>query len=89
LFLERLICSPYGRQLRAIREDEIAARSLGKNPGAIRLTAFITGSCILGLAGGLYATFYAFVSPRRHFWHLSDLGGLDRKRLEPRTLCPS
>ena len=63
-FLETLVASPFGRQLRAIREDETAARSLGKIPARIRLTAFVTGSVILGLAGGLYGTFYAFVSPQ-------------------------
>jgi branched-chain amino acid transport system permease protein len=63
-FLETLVASPFGRQLRAIREDETAARSLGKSPARIRLTAFVTGSVIMGLAGGLYGTFYAFVSPQ-------------------------
>ena len=63
-FLETLVASPFGRQLRAIREDETAARSLGKVPTRIRLTAFVTGCVILGLAGGLYGTFYAFVSPQ-------------------------
>ena len=63
-FLETLVASPFGRQLRAIREDETAARSLGKTPTRIRLTAFVTGSVIMGLAGGLYGTFYAFVSPQ-------------------------
>lgn len=64
IFLERLIKSPFGRLLRAIREDETAAQSLGKNPARIRLVAFIAGSVIMGLAGGLYATFYAFISPQ-------------------------
>lgn len=64
LFLEKLIRSPFGRLLRAIREDETAAQSLGKNPGSIRLKAFVAGSMIMGLAGGLYATFYAFISPQ-------------------------
>lgn len=64
LFLQRLIPSPFGRLLRAIREDETAARSLGKNPARIRLTAFVIGSVIMGLAGGLHATFYAFISPQ-------------------------
>ncbi|MEL6645653.1 MAG: branched-chain amino acid ABC transporter permease [Pseudomonadota bacterium] len=64
LFLERLIRSPFGRMLRAIREDEVAAQSLGKSPSRVRLTAFITGSVIMGLAGGLYGTFYAFISPQ-------------------------
>jgi len=63
-FLETLVASPFGRLLRAIREDETAARSLGKSPARIRLTAFVTGSVIMGLAGGLYGTFYAFVSPQ-------------------------
>jgi len=64
LFLEKLIRSPFGRLLRAIREDEVAAQSLGKVPNRVRLTAFVVGSMIMGLAGGLYATFYAFVSPQ-------------------------
>ena len=64
LFLEKLIRSPFGRLLRAIREDEVAAQSLGKAPNQVRLTAFVVGSMIMGLAGGLYATFYAFVSPQ-------------------------
>ncbi len=64
VFLNRLIRSPFGRMLRAIREDEVAARSLGKSPARVRLTAFVTGSVIMGLAGGLYATFYAFISPQ-------------------------
>jgi branched-chain amino acid transport system permease protein len=64
LSLERLISSPFGRLLRAIREDETAAQSLGKSPARVRLTAFVAGSVIMGLAGGLYATFYAFISPQ-------------------------
>ena len=64
LFLERLIRSPFGRLLRAIREDETAAQSLGKSPARVRLISFITGAVIMGLAGGLYATFYAFISPQ-------------------------
>ncbi|MBB94849.1 MAG: branched-chain amino acid ABC transporter permease [Rhodobacteraceae bacterium] len=64
LFLERLVASPFGRLLRGIREDETAARSLGKAPARIRLTAFVTGAVILGLSGGLFATFYGFVSPQ-------------------------
>lgn len=63
-YLERLTQSPFGRLLRAIREDETAARALGKAPDKARLTAFVIGSVIIGLAGGLYGTFYAFVSPQ-------------------------
>ena len=87
LFLERLVASPFGRLLRAIREDEEAAQSLGKNPARIRLMAFITGSVILGLAGGLYGTFYAFVSPQDvlptltfQIWAMLIVGGAGNNR---------
>ena len=87
LFLERLVASPFGRLLRAIREDEEAAQSLGKNPTRVRLMAFITGSVILGLAGGLYGTFYAFVSPQDvlptltfQIWAMLIVGGAGNNR---------
>ncbi|SIT07518.1 amino acid/amide ABC transporter membrane protein 2, HAAT family [Roseivivax lentus] len=87
LFLERLVSSPFGRLLRAIREDEEAARSLGKNPAKVRLTAFVTGSVIMGMAGGLYATFYAFVSPQDvlpiltfQIWAMLIVGGAGNNR---------
>ena len=63
VLLERAVRSPWGRVLRAIREDVTAARSLGKNPTLIRLQAFVLGSAIMGLAGGLYVGFIGFVSP--------------------------
>ncbi|WP_413717000.1 branched-chain amino acid ABC transporter permease [Silicimonas sp. MF1-12-2] len=87
MFLERLVASPFGRLLRAIREDEDAARSLGKSPSRVRLTAFVTGSVILGLAGGLYGTFYAFVSPQDvlptltfQIWAMLIVGGAGNNR---------
>ncbi|PQO23114.1 branched-chain amino acid ABC transporter permease [Rhodobacteraceae bacterium WD3A24] len=61
--LERAVRSPWGRVLRAIREDVTAARSLGKNPTTTRLQAFVLGSAIMGLGGGLYVGFIGFVSP--------------------------
>jgi branched-chain amino acid transport system permease protein len=62
--LERILRAPFGRMLRAIREDETAARALGKSPARARLEAFVLGAMIMGLAGALYGTFYAFVSPQ-------------------------
>ena len=86
-FLQVLVRSPFGRLLRAIREDETAARSLGKSPARVRLTAFVTGSVIMGLAGGLYATFYAFVSPQDvlptltfQIWAMLIVGGAGNNR---------
>ena len=61
--LERMVRSPWGRTLKAIREDETAAASLGKNPTRIRLEAFVLGSMLMGLAGGLYVGFIGYVGP--------------------------
>lgn len=55
--------SPWGRVLRAIREKEIAASAMGKHVLAFRLQAFVFGSCIMGLAGAVYAHFIGFISP--------------------------
>lgn len=61
--LERIVRSPWGRVLKALREDEPAARTLGKNTRAFRLQSFVIGSSLMGLGGGLYASFIGFVSP--------------------------
>ncbi|MFV0333384.1 MAG: branched-chain amino acid ABC transporter permease [Tropicimonas sp.] len=86
-FLERLVASPFGRLLRGIREDETAARSLGKAPAKVRLTAFVTGAAIMGLSGGLFATFYGFVSPQDvlpiltfQIWAMLIVGGSGNNR---------
>ncbi len=61
--LERMLRSPWGRVLRAIREDETAAVALGKSATRFRLEAFVIGSTLMGLAGALYVSFIGFVSP--------------------------
>jgi branched-chain amino acid transport system permease protein len=61
--LERMLRSPWGRVLRAIREDELAAAALGKSARRFRLEAFVIGSTLMGLAGALYVGFIGFVSP--------------------------
>ncbi|MEM6988202.1 MAG: branched-chain amino acid ABC transporter permease, partial [Pseudomonadota bacterium] len=61
--LERIVRSPWGRALKAIREDEVAAASLGKSPSRIRLEAFVLGCMLMGLSGALYVAFIGYVSP--------------------------
>ena len=60
--LERALRSPWGRVLRAIREDEVAAAAQGKNVAAFKLQAFVLGSAIMGLAGSLYAHYARYLS---------------------------
>jgi branched-chain amino acid transport system permease protein len=61
--LEKLIHSPWGRVLRAIREDEEAAASIGKRVFVFRLQSFVLGSMLMGLGGALYAHFVGFIAP--------------------------
>jgi len=55
--------SPYGRAMRAIREDEVAAESMGKNRAKYKAQIFMLGSAMAGLAGGLYAQYLHYVLP--------------------------
>ncbi|MGB6059184.1 MAG: branched-chain amino acid ABC transporter permease [Microthrixaceae bacterium] len=55
--------SPWGRLLKAVREDEEATRSLGKNVFAMKLQAFVIGSVIGGIAGIIFSFDGGFVKP--------------------------
>ncbi len=59
----RLRRLPIGRAWEALREDEIACRSLGLNPTLLKLSAFATGAMCAGLAGSFFATRQGFISP--------------------------
>lgn len=57
IYAERVARSPLGRTLRAVRDNEDAARSLGKDDGAMRRKILVIASAIAGMAGALF-TFY-------------------------------
>jgi branched-chain amino acid transport system permease protein len=59
----RLRRLPVGRAWEALREDEIACRSLGINTTSTKLTAFAIGAMFAGFAGSFFATRQGFVSP--------------------------
>jgi branched-chain amino acid transport system permease protein len=61
--VERLVNGPWGRALRAIREDEKAAEALGKRAARFRLEAFVLGSMLMGLGGAVYAHFVGYIAP--------------------------
>ncbi len=63
LAVERAVKSPWGRVLRAIREDEVAAAASGKNVFTFKLQAFVLGAVIMGIGGALYAHNVRFLSP--------------------------
>jgi len=87
LLLEHLARSPWGRVLRAVREDEMAAQSLGKSPVILRLQAFALGGGIMGLAGGVQAQFIGFIAPANYLpmmtfqvWAMLIVGGSGNNR---------
>jgi len=63
LFLNVIARSPFGRVMRAIREDEIVAATLGKNVLWARVRIFAIGGALIGLAGGMHAYYYQYIDP--------------------------
>jgi len=63
LFARRLVNSPFGRVLKAIREDEIFAQALGKNVIRYKILIFVIGGALAAIAGTLYAHYVTFIDP--------------------------
>jgi len=66
-FARRLLASPHGRNLVAIREDEVAAEAMGVDTTAYKVRAFVVSSFFAGLAGGLFAHFQSIITPGDSF----------------------
>jgi len=63
LFVRRITASPYGRSLRAMRDNDLVADSLGKNLLAQRSAMLVTGGAIAGLSGGILVSYISTWSP--------------------------
>lgn len=61
--IRRVVNSPFGRILRGIREDEIAALAMGKNVNKYKIMVFVIGAFFAGIAGSLYAHYITFIDP--------------------------
>jgi branched-chain amino acid transport system permease protein len=81
--VERACRSPWGRMLRAVRDEEASAAMSGKNVTAVRVQSFVVGGVIMGIAGALYAP-YVVTIDYSHFhavfatfliWVMLMLGG--------------
>ena len=70
LALQRLVHSPFGRTLIAIRENEERARAVGYNTYAYKLGAFVVSGFFAGVAGALFAGFRRSVTPENGFYFL-------------------
>lgn len=63
LLIIRLTRSPFGRVLQAIREDDIAASSIGKHVARYRLQTLMIGAALAAVSGSLYAHYITFIDP--------------------------
>jgi branched-chain amino acid transport system permease protein len=61
--LDRIVNSPFGRILKGIREDEIAALAMGKNVDRYKIVVLAIGGFFAGIAGSLYAHYITFIDP--------------------------
>ncbi|HEX7003442.1 MAG TPA: branched-chain amino acid ABC transporter permease [Trueperaceae bacterium] len=88
LILERMLRSPWGRVLRAVREDEASAEMSGKDAASFRMQAFVVGAIVMGMGGALYAHYLISID-YSHFnplyatfliWVMLMLGGSGNNR---------
>ncbi len=82
IFLIMLTNSPFGRNLKAIRDDEELCLSLGKDTQKLKLQAMIVAGTVGGLAGALFAFYIQFISPENFqpietflMWAMIIVGG--------------
>ncbi len=76
--------SPWGRMMRAIRDNEVAAEAMGKDVKRRHLQVFVLGSAVIGIAGALYVTLHGLLAPTSYadplrytflIWAMVILGG--------------
>jgi branched-chain amino acid transport system permease protein len=63
LSIERAIRSPWGRVLRAVREDEVSAGMSGKDVFSFKMQSLVFGAMVMGIGGALYAHYTKAISP--------------------------
>lgn len=87
LYSERLVRSPYGRLLKAIRENEIVAQSMGKQVAKVRAQIMLVGSVIAAVAGVLFVLNLGFVNTNDYvvtltldIWVMVVLGGVGNNK---------
>jgi len=85
LLILRIVRSPFGRLIEAIRDDEDAVKALGKDPARFKIQVFVIGAGLAGLAGAAYAHYITFISPEQfvplvtfYVWMAMIMGGVGR-----------
>lgn len=63
LIFYKLIYSPFGRALKAVRGDELSTQAIGRNVTALKIWAFVVSSGFIGISGFLYAAYVSYIDP--------------------------
>ncbi len=86
-FAERITNSPFGRVLKAVRDDEVAALCMGKHVPRVKATVLFIGSGMAGVAGVLLAFYMSSVNPNMfvpavtfNIWAMVILGGMGNNK---------
>jgi len=59
----KLIYSPFGRALKAVRDDELSTQAIGRNVTSLKIWAFVVSSGFIGISGLLYASYVSYIDP--------------------------
>ena len=59
----KIVSSPFGRVLKAVREDEIFTQAMGKNVASYKVLIFVIGAGMASIAGVMYAYYISFIDP--------------------------
>jgi branched-chain amino acid transport system permease protein len=85
LLFFRLVKSPFGRVIEAIRDNEEAVRALGKDPARFKIRVLVLGAALAGIAGAFYAHYIGYVVPDQfiplvtfYVWMAIIMGGVGR-----------
>jgi branched-chain amino acid transport system permease protein len=85
LMMRRIAHSPFGRVIEAIRDNEEAVKSLGKDPAGFKMKVLMLGAALAGVAGAFYAHYISFISPEQfvplvtfQIWMAIIMGGVGR-----------
>jgi len=85
LMMRRIANSPFGRVIEAIRDNEEAVKSLGKDPAGFKMKVLMLGAARAGVAGAFYAHYISFISPEQfvplvtfQIWMAIIMGGVGR-----------
>ncbi|MCZ8186566.1 MAG: branched-chain amino acid ABC transporter permease [Beijerinckiaceae bacterium] len=85
LAMRRIVASPFGRMIEAIRDNEEAVKALGKDPARFKVQVLMLGAALAGLAGAFYAHYIGYISPDQfvplvtfQIWMAIIMGGVGR-----------